>query len=115
MKVFLIGLPGSGKTTLGKHLADRLAVPFVDLDAAIEKQEGKSVQEIFARETESYFRAVEARALNSFCQEKMDFVMATGGGTPGFFDNMALMNRSGKTLFLDASTSEICSRLQRTD
>lgn len=114
-KIFLIGLPGSGKTTLGKQLAERLRIPFIDLDLAIESQEGKTVQEIFARESENHFRKVEAKKLKSLCEGKMDFVMATGGGTPAFFNNMVLMNQSGKTVFIDISTPEICSRLAKTD
>ena len=114
-KIFLIGLPGSGKTTLGKQLAEKLKIAFVDLDVEIEKQEGKTVQEIFAEKSEKHFRELEAKKLESLCQEKINFVMATGGGTPSFFDNMALMNQSGKTIFLDEPTSEISSRLLKTD
>jgi shikimate kinase len=115
MKVFLIGLPGSGKTTVGKQLAERLRITFIDLDAELEKLEEKTVQEIFAEKTESYFRELEAKTLKSFCGQKKDFVMATGGGTPGFFDNMMQMNQSGKTVFLDVPTAEICARLQKTN
>lgn len=115
MKIFLIGLPGSGKTTVGKQLAERVKITFIDLDAEIEKTEEKSVQEIFAEKGENYFRELEARTLRYLCEEKKDFVMATGGGTPGFFDNMKLMNRFGKTIFLDISSPEICARLQKTD
>lgn len=114
-KIFLIGLPGSGKTTLGKQLAEKLKFAFIDLDSEIEKEEGKTVQEIFAETTENYFRELEAKKLKSLCEEKMDFVLATGGGTPSFFDNMALMNQSGQTIFLDASTPEIIARLSKTD
>lgn len=115
MKIFLIGLPGSGKTTIGNQLAENLRLPFLDLDAELEKIEGKTVQEIFATRKEDFFRSLEAKTLKSFCDEKEDFVMATGGGTPSFFDNMELMNRSGKTVFLDVPISEICSRLQKTN
>lgn len=115
MKVFLIGLPGSGKTTLGKQLAERLNIAFIDLDAEVEKHEGITVQEIFAKKKEDYFRELESKTLKSLCENKTDFVMATGGGTPSFFDNMSLMNKFGTTLFLDVSTAEICSRLQKTN
>jgi len=108
-------VPGSGKTTLGKQLADRMRISFIDLEAELEKQEGKTVQEIFAEKTESYFRELEAKVLKSLCQQNEDFVMATGGGTPGFFDNMSLMNRSGKTVFVDTSIPELCSRLSKTN
>jgi len=114
MKIFLIGLPGSGKTTIGRQLAEKLNLPFVDLDLEIEKLEGKTVQEIFAKKKENYFREVESRVLNNLCSSQDDFVMATGGGAPCFFDNMDVMNHSGKTIFLDVPASEIASRLQKT-
>lgn len=115
MKIFLIGLPGSGKTTLGKQLAKNLNLSFVDLDFEIEKEEGKTVQEIFAQKKENYFREIESKTLKNFCLSKGDFVMATGGGAPCFFDNIASMNQSGITIFLDVSASEIARRLQETN
>lgn len=115
MKFFLIGLPGSGKTTLGKQLSEKLLLPFVDLDAEIEKREGKTVQAIFGEEKEPYFRNLESRILKEFCQQEKDFVMATGGGAPCFSDNVELMNASGKTIFLDPPTSVIASRLLNTN
>ena len=89
-------------------------MPFVDLDLEVEKQEGKTVQKIFAVLGENYFRERESKTLNNFCLSNLDFVMATGGGTPCFFDNMDAMNRSGKTIFLDVPASEIALRLQKT-
>ena len=115
MKIFLIGLPGSGKTTLGKQLAEKLNLPFVDLDLEIEKKEGKTVQEIFAQKKENYFREMESKILKDFCLSESDIVIATGGGAPCFFDNMMVMNQSGKTIFLDVPASEIARRLQETN
>ncbi len=115
MKFFLIGLPGSGKTTLGQQLAEKLHLPFIDLDAEIEKKEGESVQTIFAQKGEEYFRRRETEVLKPLIQNQVSFVMATGGGTPCFFNNMELMNQSGKTIFLDMPASEITLRLQQTN
>jgi len=115
MKVFLIGLPGSGKTTLGKQLAKNLKVNFIDLDLSIEKLEGKSVQEIFAEKKENYFRELESKTLKDFCSNKDEFVLATGGGAPCFFDNIEAMNASGKTFFIDVPAREIASRLMKTN
>lgn len=115
MKIFLIGLPGSGKTTIGKQLAEKLSLPFVDLDNEIERLEGKTVQEIFAIKKENYFRAVESKVLKDLCSSQTDFVMATGGGAPCFFDNIAVMNSSGKTIFIDPLASEIAARLLKTN
>ncbi len=115
MKIFLIGLPGSGKTTFGKSLAEKLNSPFIDLDSEIERLEGRPVQEIFSNKTENYFRTVESTVIKEFCVETKSFVMATVGGAPCFFDNMDAMNRSGKTIFLNPPVKEIVDRLMHTD
>ena len=111
MKVFLLGLPGSGKTTLGKRLAATLQLPFVDLDHEIEKREGKPIREIFAEKKEDYFRKLESSELRKWCESSGNFVMATGGGAPCFFDNIDVINRSGKSIFLDVPASEIVRRM----
>lgn len=111
MKVFLLGLPGSGKTTLGRKLASILELPFVDLDKEIEKTEGKIIREIFAEKKEDYFRQLESRELKKWCGKPDDFVMATGGGAPCFFDNIEVINKSGKSVFLDVPATEIVRRI----
>ena len=87
MPVYLIGLPGSGKTTMGKQLASILEIPFFDLDAEIENQAGKSIPELFKEEGEDFFREKERSCLRSFLNRD-NFILATGGGTPCFFDNL---------------------------
>ena len=111
MPIFLIGLPGSGKTTLGKQVAKSLAIPFVDLDQAIEKAERKTITEIFKDSKEDYFRKVESELLNKWAQSNTDYLMATGGGAPCFFDNIKTMNDSGLTFFLDVPPMEIAHRI----
>jgi shikimate kinase len=115
MKIFLIGMPGSGKTTTGKLLAEKLKLTFVDLDMEIEKSEGQSINQIFEKRKENYFREVESRMLKKFCSSSESFVMSTGGGAPCFFDNMKQMNDSGKTIFLDVPAKEIADRLEKTN
>jgi shikimate kinase len=115
MKVFLLGLPGSGKTTLGKDLATSLGVKFIDLDKEIEMNEGTTIREIFQIKKEDYFRKVESAVLKKWCESPADFVMATGGGAPVFFDNMALINKSGLSVFLDVPASEITNRILKTN
>jgi shikimate kinase len=114
MKIFLVGLPGSGKSTLGKQLAFELKLPFVDLDAEIEKSLETSVKEIFKKHGEDLFRKKESAMLHHFCDTATDFVMATGGGVPVFFDNMAFMNQQGHTIFLDVPPREIAKRVLKT-
>ena len=115
MKIFLLGLSGSGKTTLGKELAASLGLRFVDLDGEIEKAEGMPIEVIFKTKKEDHFRKVESRQLRQWCLTETDFVMATGGGTPCFFDNMDLINQSGTSLFLDIPPTEIVQRILKTD
>ncbi len=114
MKIFLLGLPGCGKTTLGKELAQALSVPFVDLDEEIEKREEMPVKEIFRKRKEEYFRKVESLELSKWCESRRDFVMATGGGAPVFFDNVDKINKAGKSIFLDVTAREITNRILRT-
>jgi shikimate kinase len=115
MKIFLIGLPGSGKTTLGKSLAEKLKLSFLDLDTEVEKSEGRPVKGIFETNGENYFREVESNLLGEFCSAAKNFVMSTGGGTPCFNKNMMAMNKAGRTVFLDVGAKEIASRLVKTN
>ena len=113
MKIFLIGMPGSGKTTLGKELAAHLEVDFVDLDAEIESFEGKSISEIFRQKGETDFRLLEARLLREWAGGNRDFVMATGGGAPCFFQGMETINQSGLSIFLDVAVPELIERVRK--
>lgn len=115
MKIFLLGLPGSGKTTTGKELAVLLNMPFVDLDAEIERTEGMGIKDIFRDKKEDYFRKAESARLKHWIGAVPDFVMATGGGAPCFFDNLSVMNSSGTTIFLDVPPSEIARRIMGTE
>jgi shikimate kinase len=110
-KIFLIGLPGSGKTTLGKQLAQSLKLPFVDLDKAIESAAGKKVEEIFKELGEPGFRKLESETLNKYCQQSENFVMATGGGAPCFDNNIEVMKKSGAVIFLDVPPKTISERI----
>jgi shikimate kinase len=110
-KIYLVGLPGSGKTTMGTALAIALGLPFVDLDAEIEKQEGEAVPTIFSTKGEDYFRQVESRVLREWAASPQSFVMGTGGGAPCFYKGMDVINSSGLSIFLDVPVDEILRRL----
>lgn len=112
MKLFLIGMPGSGKSTLGKDLASHLMIDFVDLDAEIEKELQQSIPEVFSRHGEHYFREVEARLLRGWASSAKSFVMATGGGAPCFHDGMKVINQSGISIFLDSSIELLVDRVR---
>ena len=115
MKIFLIGLPGSGKSTIGKELAKALNLAFVDLDAEIEAKEGMPVREIFSMKAEHYYRQVESASLKEWCAKPESYLMATGGGAPCFFSNMELINESGISVFLDTSVREIARRMMKSN
>lgn len=112
-QVFLIGLPGAGKSTLGKQLADQLRLPFVDLDQEIESQTTQSIQELFSEKGEDYFRQLEATTLHQIIAERQAFVMATGGGAPCFFDNINAMKAAGRVVYIDTPMDVIKQRLQK--
>lgn len=115
MKVYLLGLPGSGKSTLGQPFAKGLELPFYDLDKLIEEQEGMPVPDIFSKQGEKQFRKVEAALLRSFSESHSHFVLSTGGGTPCFHEGMDYMQEHGVTLYLDVSFEELANRMGREE
>lgn len=110
-KLFLIGMMGTGKTYWCKKLAKKLKVGGYDLDFLIESHEERSITEIFAEEGEAYFRRTETKILHWF-KEKKSFVLATGGGTPCFHENMQWMNEQGITIWIDEPIEVLVARLQ---
>lgn len=101
---------GSGKSTAGIKLAERMNYDFIDLDEYIEKSAGKSIELIFSEEGESGFRKIENEALKELLIQP-DAIIATGGGTPCYFDNMDLMNKTGKTVYLKIPEEVLVKRL----
>lgn len=112
MKVFLIGLPGSGKSTIGAAVASHLALEFVDLDKEIETREGMPIPEIFSSKGEAYFRRVESELLLQWATLSRSFIMSTGGGTPCFHNGIQVINDHGLSIFLDEDIDVIISRLE---
>lgn len=112
--IFLIGFMGSGKTTWGRKLAGNTGRIFVDLDEEIVREAGMPIPEYFKQHGENAFRELESRVLKNLSFEQPS-VVATGGGTPCYFDNMAWMNRTGKTIYLCMPPKALWSRLMQTD
>lgn len=113
--VFIIGMPACGKTYWGEKLADSLGWDFVDLDDHIEKVEGRSVVDIFREGGEGYFRTIETGVLSdvikrSDASERM--IVACGGGTAAFNNNIELMKKSGCVIYLLGSVDKLAERMR---
>ncbi|HYQ55707.1 MAG TPA: shikimate kinase [Draconibacterium sp.] len=113
MRIYLIGYMGCGKSRLGKRLSEHLGVQFVDMDDYIEERNCKTIPQIFADHGEDGFRKRERKALEEL-SEFTDIVIATGGGAPCFFDNIDLMNKTGKTVFLNIDPVILADRLMNS-
>ncbi len=115
MKIFLIGLSGTGKSTIGKQLSSRLKVSFLDSDTVIEKNEQKSISEIFRIHGELYFRGLESKLLSGLPNtSEQDCVVSTGGGMPCFNQNMDKMLEQGIVIQLTMPLEMLASRLEKS-
>ena len=108
--VVLVGLSGSGKSTVGRYLANRLNLPLYDTDAIIEAEAGRSAADIFASEGEAAFRLRESAVLSAVLA-KSPAVIATGGGIVTVPENTARIRSSAFVVWLDATTSAILTRI----
>lgn len=109
-KIFLTGYMGSGKSSAGKALATQLGYEFIDLDKFIEQEYKQTIPEIFSTKGEKEFRAMEHNTLKKVI-EKDNVVVACGGGTPCYYDNMELMKNNGATVYLKMSADALVHRL----
>ena len=112
-KVFLVGMPGSGKSRMAKFISSVTDLSYKDLDDEIERTEGKSIKEIFKNHGEIYFRNKETKILKNIIEKDKNLIIATGGGTPCFNHNIDLINKSGLSIFLNTSLDVIIERISR--
>jgi shikimate kinase len=112
MKIFLIGFMGCGKSTLGKKLSAKLDYKLIDLDHQIERLTGGSVADYFAAHGEEVFRKLESETLKTHPYPD-NCVIATGGGTPCFYDNMDWMNENGVTIYIEMTPANLAKRLEK--
>ena len=113
MNIFLLGYMASGKSTVGKLLASKLKFGFLDLDAYIETKEAMDIPTIFSKKGEIYFRKQEAKYLNEVLALNNPTVVALGGGTPCYGDNMKVLtqHQNTKTIYLKMSIEQLSKRL----
>lgn len=109
MNYYLIGFPGSGKTTLGRELARLTGLAFIDLDERIELEQGKRIVELMPQVGEKRFREMERATLREVANGNA--IVACGGGTPCQPENMDLMNATGTTVWLTTSAERLIARL----
>ncbi len=111
MIVYLVGMPGAGKSTVGRELAGRLGVPFIDLDSEIEAETGAAVTDIFRDEGEVAFRALEAAALVKASMQD-PAVVACGGGVVLEPANRITLRNTGVAVYLDVPLEELRRRVE---
>jgi shikimate kinase len=112
LKVALVGMPGGGKSTVGRHLARALSVPVVDTDARIEERIGESIRFFFEREGEERFRDVESEVLSEIIDEMDEGLLATGGGIVLREANRNLLHERCTVLYLRSTPEELFRRLR---
>lgn len=110
MKIYLVGFMGAGKTTVGRELAARIDAPFFDLDELVETAEKSSIKDIFAHQGEAYFRKRERDLLRS-TRNLDSAVVATGGGTFTFDENIQFIQSEGMSIYLAAPYALLRSRI----
>ncbi len=111
MRVFLIGFMASGKSSVGKKLAKKVDLPFVDLDDYIEEKYNATIRLLIYEKGMDVFREIEKNSLDELIHKYEDVLISTGGGTPCYFDNMSLMNSKGKTIYLEVDIPTLVDRL----
>ncbi len=110
--IVLVGYMGSGKSTLGKELAKQLRIHFIDLDEIIEEKIGKNIPQIFDIYGEYFFRKQEYLVLKKELEKRERRVIATGGGTPIFYNSMELINQFSQSIYIKVPVEELISRLK---
>ena len=112
MKIILVGFMGSGKSAVGRGLAKRLGVRFVDIDELIVRREGRGIAKVFAEAGEPYFRKIEKQITLEVCQRQDPCVIATGGGTLMDSDSRAALKKAGTLIWLKVSPQKALERTQ---
>jgi len=111
LNIFLIGFRGTGKTSVGKILAQRLKREYIDADVYLEQQEGKTIKDIFAESGEKKFREIESKIIAELCLQN-NLIVATGGGVVLNDENVNRMKKSGVAILLEADADTLFKRIK---
>ena len=114
-KFFIVGMPASGKSRLGKYISSMTDLCFIDLDLEIEKKLDSNVKDIFEIKGEKFFRKFETKTLKEIIESESNCILATGGGTPCFNENMSIINNSGVSIFIDVKREILHERISRNN
>lgn len=109
--IILIGYMGSGKSTVGRKAAKALEYQFLDTDALIEQEDGRTIAKLFEEKGEDYFRKKETETIRRLLTEKKGRIIATGGGLPMKEENAGLLKQLGTVVYLKAETDTLLNRL----
>ncbi len=112
MRFFLIGFMGSGKTYIANAIAKHITIPTIDLDAYIEEKEQEPIVSIFENYGEQYFRMLENKYLQEIIDTHEHLILACGGGTPCFKNNIWLLRKYGVTIYIKTDTNTIVQRVK---
>jgi shikimate kinase len=110
--IFITGFMGSGKSTIGKRLSKQLKLDLIDLDKFIQESEETTIEDIFKTKGENYFREIETKYLNKIATIKKPHVIALGGGTVCFNENLTLIKTNGILIYLELSPKTLFQRLE---
>ncbi len=111
-RMFLVGMPGVGKSYWAREVAAAYGRPLVDMDEYIEQRAGITIAQLFEQQGETAFRTLERNTLEQIIQNIPDSIVACGGGTPCYFDNMELMKKSGRVVYLRSTIPVLIDHLQ---
>lgn len=112
MRIVLLGYMASGKSSIGKKISKSLQTEFIDLDDYIIEKENRSIADVFAKKGEIYFRKIEHQYLKEILEQKTNFILSLGGGTPCYAGNMELIKKSNTTsIYLRGNVPTMVKRL----
>jgi len=116
MEIVLLGYMGSGKSTIGKYLSKKMNLEFIDLDEYIEEKEKMTIKNLFSEKGEIYFRLQESKYLKEILNNRANYILSLGGGTPCYANNIQeIKNSSTESFYLKCNINTLHSRLKNSN